>query len=140
MTQRAKILEVLENHKAKALVVRKTACGGDCHRCGGGCGEAKPLVAFVENPIDARPGDVVELYTEDGQVAKKAFITYMIPVILFLAAYIGSSLAGLSAGMSGAVSGVVFVLTILGIMAYDRYIQKHHSLPVVSEIVFRNGQ
>ena len=58
------LVRVRQTHKdgtATVIHVRESACSGDCHKCSG-CGAAKEAVIFTaDNPIGARPGDLVKV-------------------------------------------------------------------------------
>lgn len=135
MEQVARVLEV-KGDQVKILVQRKTACGHDCSKCGG-CGgaENRPLVGYARNDAGAQAGDMVEIFSEEGTVVKRAFITYMIPLVVFFVAYLVPYLNGVSGGMSGVIGVVGFCLSIWGVIGYDRYMQKKRAMPVVRRVL-----
>lgn len=135
MEQVAKVLEV-KGDQVKILVQRKTACGHDCSKCGG-CGgaENRPLVGYARNDAGAQAGDMVEIFSEEGTVVKRAFITYMIPLVVFFVAYLVPYLNGVNGGMSGVIGVIGFCLSIWGVIGYDRHMQKKRAMPVVRRVL-----
>ncbi len=135
MEQMARVLEV-KGDQVKILVQRKTACGHDCSKCGG-CGgaENRPLVGYARNDAGAQAGDMVEIFSEEGTVAKRALIAYLLPLVVFFLAYLIPNLLGASAGVSGVIGVVGFCLSIWGIMCYDRHMQRNKAMPVVRRVL-----
>ncbi len=118
MEQKAKVRSVTEDGKAQVVVVRQSACSGDCHKCSG-CGAATETLIFdAVNPIGAKPGEVVIVKSETGPVLKGAAMLYMLPLILFFLGYF----LGDVVQKGGLFGGVGFVLGIAGAAVYDRKI------------------
>ena len=121
MEQLVRVKETYDDGTALVLLVRESACSGDCHKCSG-CGAAKEtLLVTAQNPIRAAKGDLVSIRSESGPVLKAAAVLYMMPLVLFFAGY------GLAAAMdlSGALFGcLAFVLSIVLIVVYDRRMAK----------------
>ena len=116
MEQKAKVCAVYENGTAQVMVVRESACSGDCHKCSG-CGAAKETLLFeAVNPIGARPGELVTIKSESGPVLAGAAVLYMVPLALFFLGYFLGDQIGMGglAGVLGCVLG--FVLAAV----YDR--------------------
>ena len=119
MEQLVRVRNVFPDGTAEVLLVRESACSGDCHKCSG-CGAAKETIFLTAvNPIGAKPGDVVNVTSESGPVLLGAAVFYMVPMLLFLVGYyIGADLWSL-----GGITGVVaFVLGIVLAVVYDRKI------------------
>lgn len=120
MQQLVKVITCEADGTAKVMLVRQSACSGDCHQCSG-CGAAKETVFFTaRNPIGARPGELVNVEAETGPVLKAAALLYLLPVVLFIAGY----LVGMQWGLGGLVGTAAFVLSIALIVAYDRLVMK----------------
>ena len=121
MEQRAKVYTCQPDGTAQVMVVRQSACSGDCHKCSG-CGAAKETITFVAaDPIGAKPGDLVKVESETGPVLKAAAVMYMVPMILFFVGYaIGEALRLSGAWMGGAFFAVSIGLAVL----YDRKVVK----------------
>ena len=120
MQQLVKVVSCEPDGSARVMLVRQSACSGDCHQCSG-CGAAKETVFFTaRNPVGARPGELVNVETETGPVLKAAALLYLLPVVLFVAGY----LVGMQWGLGGLVGAAAFVLSIALIVAYDRLVMK----------------
>lgn len=83
MTETGVVKNIIGN-AAVVAVVRKSSCGENCKGCSGGCKLSENTVT-AENGIGAKVGDVVEI--EGKAVLGKAFLVYIMPLILFFAAY-----------------------------------------------------
>lgn len=97
--------------ETRAVVVRvegrhafvQASQSGGCGQCGGkGCGTAKlsrmfcskPREFRVDNPINARAGDLVVVSVADGAVLRGIALAYLLPLGLLVAgALLGSSFA-----------------------------------------------
>lgn len=66
-------------------VIREGACGGNCSSCGG-CGSTVVKVR-AENTAGADIGDEVVLESDSKAVFFAAFVTYILPVIVFFAVF-----------------------------------------------------
>ena len=83
MEQLVRVRETHGDGTAAVIHVRESACSGDCHKCSG-CGAAKETVIFTaDNPIGARPGDLVKVESSTAPVLKAAMVLYVLPLILF---------------------------------------------------------
>lgn len=121
MEQLVRVRRANPDGTAQVIHLRESACSGDCHKCSG-CGAAKEAVEFTaDNPIGARPGDLVRVESASGPVLKAAAVLYLLPLALFFLGYglgawldvSGPLLAGLGFGV-----GVLFVIF------YDRLLQR----------------
>lgn len=120
MEQKVKVRQILPDGTAQVVLVRESACSGDCHKCSG-CGAAKETLVFeARNPIDARPGEVVIIESETGPVLKAATVLYMLPLVLFFGGYALGSIWQLGALMGG----IGFALGIGLVLGYDRHMAK----------------
>ena len=121
MEQMVRVKETFPDGTATVLLVRESACSGDCHKCSG-CGAAKETILLTaNNPIGAGAGDLVNVRSETGPVLKAAAVLYMMPLVLFFAGYA----VGAVLNISGAITGsLAFVLSIVLIVAYDRRMAK----------------
>ncbi|MDY3052306.1 MAG: SoxR reducing system RseC family protein [Ndongobacter sp.] len=66
--------------RCEVLVYRTEACGS-CSSCGA-C-DAKPTQYWIDNPLDAQPGDEVTLEMENKRFFASIFLLYGLPLILF---------------------------------------------------------
>ena len=121
MEQMARIKRTFADGTAQVIVIRESACSGDCHKCSG-CGAAKEAILFeARNPIGAKTGDLVTISSETGPVLKAAVVLYMLPLVLFFAGYALGAAMGVSGGLCGCAA---FVLSVALIVAYDRHLAK----------------
>ena len=120
MTQIATVERILDADYAEISVPRKSACGHDCEECAG-CGVTGAAVrAKASNPIGARPGQKVVVQSDTQKMLRIVALVYLIPVVLFLAGYVITSLVTASVGVQYAVAGAGFVLGIVFAILYDR--------------------
>lgn len=116
MEQTVRVLKCDSLGTAQVIHIRQSACSGDCHKCSG-CGAAKEtLMLTAQNPIGAKPGDLVRINASSGPVLKAAAILYLLPVALLIGGYLLLMPKGL--GLLG--SGIGFLLGILLVCLYDR--------------------
>ena len=118
MKQKAKVQLVNTDGTARVLVIRESACSGDCHKCSG-CGAAKEALHFdAVNAINARPGDMVIVESESGPVLTGAMVLYMVPLVLFFLGYF----LGDQIGKGGLCGCIGFLAGIAGAALYDRLV------------------
>ena len=82
----AGLVREVKDNKALVRFIRKSACGGNCASCGG-CG-AKPIDVWIDNTLSLVPGEKVEVNTPSSRILLSAFITYILPLIVFMSAYL----------------------------------------------------
>ena len=87
-----------------------------------GCGAAQEtLILTADNPIGARPGDMVIIESRSGPVLAAAAVLYLLPLVLFFLGYlVGSTLWNLGA-LTG---GLAFAAAIAFSVLYDRLVLK----------------
>ena len=125
MEQLVRVKETHDNGTATVLLVRESACSGDCHKCSG-CGAAKETMIFTaKNAINASRGDLVKVESATGPIMKAATVLYVIPLVLF---FLGYYLGDLMGGMGTLVSCLGFVLGIVLVVVYDRKVVKKSNL------------
>lgn len=136
MTQRGKVIG-LQGELAQIAIVRQSACATDCSKCGG-CAvhESKQMMVWARNLANARYGDVVELFTPDNQILSKAALTYLLPAGCFLAGMVIPLGLGMSQGASALIGTLLLVVSIGGIMLYDRRLRKTMPLPEIRMVIF----
>ena len=115
MEQLVKVKRCDPDGTAQVIHVRQSACSGDCHKCSG-CGAVQEkMLLTAQNPIGAKPGDVVTVEAKSGPVLAAAAMLYMLPLALFFA---GCLLGKLWIG------GIGFALGIIAAVLYDRLVAK----------------
>ena len=136
MTQIATVERILDADHAEISVPRKSACGHDCEECAG-CGVSGAAVkARAANPIGARPGQKVVVESSTKKMLRIVALVYLIPVVLFLAGYVITSLLTASVGMQYGVAVAGFVLGIVFAILYDRRLRAQGGLAFTITRVF----
>ena len=120
MEQTVKVLTCEPDGTARVMVIRESACSGDCHKCSGCGAVTQSMLLQARNPIGAKPGELVRIASDSGPVLKAAAILYMLPLVLFIAGY----LAGMQWHLGGLTGSAAFVLAILLAILYDRRVGK----------------
>ncbi len=117
MEQKAKVRCLYADGTAQVAVIRESACSGECHKCAG-CGAQRETVLFTaENPIGARPGQLVTVQAESAPVLWAAVVLYLVPVVLF---FLGYALGALLWEQGLAAGGLAFLGGIALAAVYDR--------------------
>ena len=120
MQQLVKVLSCNPDGTASVMLVRQSACSGDCHKCSG-CGAVEQkMLLTANNPMGAKPGDLVNIESASGPVLRGAAILYLLPLALFIPAY----LWGMQWRLGGLTGLVAFGLGIGAAIAYDRLVVK----------------
>ena len=120
MEQLVKVQRCDPDGTAQVLHIRQSACSGDCHKCSG-CGAVQErLLLTANNPIGAKPGDVVTVEAKTGPVLAAAAMLYVLPLALF---FLGCLLGSLW-NRAVLVGGVSFALGVFLAVLYDRLIAK----------------
>ena len=120
MEQKVMVRKALPDGTAQVVLIRESACSGDCHKCSG-CGAAKETITFIAaDPIGARPGDVVTVKSDTAPVLRGAAVLYVLPLVLFLVGYLVT--------MSGWGGCAGFLLGIGAVIAYDRLVAKKEQI------------
>lgn len=117
MEQLVRVRQTYEDGTAQVVVIRESACSGDCHKCSG-CGAQKQTVLFAAvNAIGAKPGELVLIRTESAPVLKGAAVLYLVPLALFFLGYGVGAALWQQGGLTGCLA---FVAGIVLAAVYDR--------------------
>lgn len=112
------------------LEIKRTSACGSCDGCGGGCAEEKSHIILIDNKLNAKVGDFVEIHGDKKSIFKYAAITYLIPFSFLIAGVlIGDSIFRTSGHanyelLSFAVGVVALAISYLIIRAIDSKIAK----------------
>ena len=121
MEQIVRVHRLHPDGRADIILVRESACSGDCHKCSG-CGAAKEtMIVTAENPIRAQVGDFVTLTSDTASIMKAVVAVYLVPMVLFFAGYALGAALDISGGLVG---GLGFCLGIAFAVWFDRYTAK----------------
>lgn len=116
MEQLVRVQKCNDDGTAQVIHIRQSACSGDCHKCSG-CGAVQQtMLLTANNPIGAKPGQVVTIRTDSGPVLTAAAMLYLLPLVLFFAGYF----AGAFWNKGALVGCLAFVLGITVAALYDR--------------------
>ncbi len=122
MEQLVRVRKLNDDGTAQVIHVRQSACSGDCHKCSG-CGAAQEtLILTAQNPIGAKPGELVVIRSESGPVLAAAAVLYMLPLVLF---FLGYALGAALWQRGGLIGCLAFVAGIALAATYDRHMAKH---------------
>lgn len=123
MEQTVRVHRVRADGRADIILVRESACSGDCHKCSGCGAQKETMIVAAENPIRAQVGDLVTLTSDTGAVLKAAAAVYLVPLVLFFAGYALGYHLGWNGGWTGALG---FVLGLAFAVWFDRYTAKRN--------------
>ena len=122
MTQIATVERILDADHAEISVPRKSACGHDCEECAG-CGVSGASVyARASNPIGAQPGQKVVVESSTKKMLRIVVLVYLIPVVLFLAGYVITSMLTACVAAQYTEAGAGFVLGMVVAIFYDGWL------------------
>ena len=121
MEQIVRVHRLHPDGRADIILVRESACSGDCHKCSG-CGAAKEtMIVTAENPIRASVGDFVTLTSDTASVMKAVVVVYLLPLVLFFAGY---ALGAAIDWLPGLMGGFGYALGVAFAVWFDRYTAK----------------
>lgn len=121
MEQIVRVHRLHPDGRADIILVRESACSGDCHKCSG-CGAAKEtMIVTAENPIRAQVGDFVTLTSDTASIMKAVVAVYLVPLVLFFAGYALGAAMDISGALLG---GLGFFLGVAFAVWFDRYTAK----------------
>ena len=106
MEQIVRVHRLHPDGKADIILVRESACSGDCHKCSGCGAQKETMIVTAENPIRAEVGDFVTLSSDTASVMKAVVAVYLVPLVLFFAGYALGYGLGISGGIVGALGFV----------------------------------
>lgn len=120
MLQNAIVRKILDHNIAEIEVVRQTACGHDCSKCGAMCNEKQIVTAKAINKIGAKPGDQVQIEGDNKQIYKVSAIVYIMPLVLFFVFYAIAAAISHNSTVTAISGGVGFVIGILYAVFYSK--------------------
>ena len=121
-----KIVRVHRLHpdgRADIILVRESACSGDCHKCSGCGAQKETMIVTAENPIRANVGDFVVVTSDTASVMKAVFAVYLIPMVLFFAGFGAGMAMDFRPGLLGALG---FLLGVAFAVWFDRHTAKNN--------------
>lgn len=131
------IVKETNNHRATVRVERSSACEHCSARgtCGIDLGSDKEIFIEVENRLNAKAGDRVELSMPAGSLIKMAIMVYILPIFsLIFGAYEGGNMAshiGISSGIGSIIGALILlIISFFVLRKIDRYIKQKDSYKV----------
>ena len=124
MEQIVRVHRIREDGRADIILVRESACSGDCHKCSGCGAQKETMIVEAENPIRAQVGDFVILTSDTASVMKAVVAVYLVPLVLFFAGYGLGAVIGWGSILLG---GLGFGLGVAFAIWFDRYTAKKNN-------------
>ena len=121
MEQIVRVHRLLDEGRADVILIRESACSGDCHKCSGCGAQKETMIVTADNPIRAEVGDFVVLTSDTASVLKAVVVVYLIPLVLFFTGFALGAALGWGGGLVGALG---FVLGLVLAVRFDRYTAK----------------
>ena len=117
MEQIVRVHRLLPDGRADVILIRESACSGDCHKCSGCGAQKETMIVTADNPIRADVGDLVVLISDTASVMKAVVAVYLVPLVLFFAGFA----LGMAMGWGGPlVGGLGFILGLAFSVWFDR--------------------
>ena len=117
MEQIVRVHRLHPDGRADIMLVRESACSGDCHKCSGCGAQKETMIVTAENPIKASVGDFVVVTSDTASVMKAVFAVYLIPLVLFFAGFGAGMAMDFRPGLLGALG---FLLGMAYAVWFDR--------------------
>ena len=117
MEQIVRVHRQRSDGRVDVILVRESACSGDCHKCSGCGAQKETMIVPAENPIRADVGDFVTLSSDTASVMKAVMAVYLIPMVLFFA---GFGLGMAKQWSPGLLGGLGFALGVAFAVWFDR--------------------
>ncbi len=122
MRQIVQIKRIIDAQHAEVFLERPSACGGNCHDCGGCGGDQKRIVvATALNPIGAGVGDRVYIEANTKRIFSVILLVYLVPLVLFFVGYGIGMATDLLPFLWG---GLGFAAGILAAVFYNRHVER----------------
>ena len=129
MRQEALVIE--GGRQARVMVMRTSACTGDCGHCGG-CDTPRPLYADADNEIGAEKGQTVYVETSTAVVLFSAVLVYLLPLVLFLCGYFALKALGLSERAAVVCAVIPALISLLSAGYYNKKRSAHPACTIVA--------
>ena len=121
MEQIVRVHRQRSDGRVDVILVRESACAGDCHKWSGCGAQKETMIVPAENPIRAEVGDFVTMTSDTASVMKAVVAVYLIPLVLVCTGDARGHRLGLSGGLMG---GLGFVLGVAFAVWFDRHTAK----------------
>lgn len=104
---------------ARIMVIRESACSGNCEACGV-CESGKPVFGTAYNTAGAQAGERVIIETRTAAVMLSAFLVYTLPLAVFIAAYLIAGNLGTSDTTAALLSAVCAAASFSAALIYNK--------------------
>lgn len=126
------VVIALEGDVAKVRTSRHSDCD-DCGMCPGD----SAAILDVRNTLDAKVGQRVVIQLPESHMLKAAFVVYLLPLLatfagFLLGMWIAQKFALPVLLLEVGVAAVAFVLTLLYIRSYDRFMARTKTMPMIT--------
>ena len=121
MEQIVRVHRLRDDGRADIILVRESACSGDCHKCSGCGAQKETMIVTADNPIRADVGDLVTLTTDTASVMKAVVAVYLVPLMLFFAGFALGEVLEWGGPLMG---GLGFALGLAFAVWFDRHTAK----------------
>ena len=121
MEQIVRVHRLRDDGRADIILVRESACSGDCHKCSGCGAQKETMIVTADNPIRADVGDLVTLTTDTASVMKAVLAVYLVPLMLFFAGFALGEVLKWGGPLMG---GLGFALGLAFAVWFDRHTAK----------------
>ena len=92
-------------------VTRHSACDTCRAKCGGHCDKASTVETKVENTLNAKVGDTVELYSKTSAIIGASLLVFILPLVMAVIGYVFPLIFNASTLFSAILSFIFFVMT-----------------------------
>lgn len=75
-----------EGDSVKVKILRESACGSDCSKCGAAC-KSREYILEAKNIVNAQAGDRVVIEMPAKRVLNAAFLIYILPLAALMTGY-----------------------------------------------------
>ena len=141
MEQIGFVKEIIDN-RAKVEVARANMCEGCSKKeCSGECTvqdmfvSNKKVTVVANNEVGAKVGDKVLIQSETSTILKYAAIVFLVPTILFIAAYLITINLSKNENLSLIVSIATFILCFVFIGIYEKIVSKRRSSVDIIKVI-----
>lgn len=114
---------------ATVRICKSSACSHDCTSCGA-C--TNPTFnTLVKNPLGAKEGDRVVIWSDSGKILSISLLVYVVPVIFLIAAALICEEGNLSFPLALLVFATIIFLWVFLIRYANRHIHPEHTITAV---------
>ncbi|MGI5977448.1 MAG: SoxR reducing system RseC family protein [Candidatus Limivicinus sp.] len=128
MTNIGVVTKILPDSMAEVAVTRRTACGGNCSSCGGGCAYEGTMKTVASNRVNAKCGDEVVIESKSSKVYGAVILAYIMPIVLFLVGYAVAAAIGCSEGTCIVVSFLTLAVSAAVLILFQRSRNKKNTI------------